>query len=100
MKHDIKSGELELSALKKIFEAYLDHDVDDLETLVAWCRRPADSPQRMQFKQQLRTAIDRPGLLSPQTFESWTNVSMDDQPEMQKRLQTIWNECFPGEAIS
>lgn len=99
MKHETKPNELEHDALKKVFESYLDHDIYDLDSLASWCQRSSSNPLRVTFKQQLSAAIEHSGLLSPQIFESWTNVSIDGQAEMQSLLKSIWNECFPREAI-
>ena len=90
-----------LDALENTLGAYLiieDYDIDDL---AGWCRKywPA-APRAREFKEQLRAAIQQPGLVSPQTYRSWTaDPRFPTQEQLQEHLKEVWMACFPGEAV-
>lgn len=89
------------TAIDSILSGYLNAEVDDLDSLAHWCQNtPPKAPHAMEFKEQLRSAINNPGEISPKTYLKWTcDDQYGTQAEVQNRLTEIWNACFPAEAI-
>ena len=73
------------TTLKDSFTTYLTADIYDPERLAEWCKRtyPAVESCR-EFRKQLLDAIQHPGLISPKTYERWTD---DDDYPTQELLQ-------------
>lgn len=91
----------QLPELKQTFTAYLLGECYDLKSLARWCQvNWPKIPCTQDFRQQLRTAIENRGILTPQTYERWTDDdSYPTQDKLQDHLKEIWNACFPAEKL-
>ncbi len=87
--------------LEKILTTYLLGETYDLDGLASWCQKAY--PEIMsccEFRKQLLDAINQKGLVSPKTYERWTDdESYPTQEMLQRHFKEIWNACFPDEAV-
>ena len=85
------------SVLHQTLSLYLNPNAYDIECMARWVRgtKPAAGMEEAQaFKEELREALDHPGVVTPQLYESWTGEDMDDQDAVQNRLKEVWDWCF------
>lgn len=88
-------------ALQEMISSHLDIEAYAFDELTDWCRKswPASQLAR-DFKEQLRAAIDAPGMITPKIYRSWTNDdNLETQEKVNSRLKELWNACFPDEPI-
>lgn len=90
-----------LPALEELFTSHLLGESYDLNELARWCQEQWPKlPFAHEFREQLRTAIDKPGILDPRNYARWTDDnSYRTQEQLQDHLKGIWNACFPAEKL-
>ena len=87
------------SELYRQISGPLNVEVDDVDLIAGWCRDTDPTPvQRVavrQFQEELRRALDRPGTVTPELYEAWSDdCCYVTQSAVQDRLQEIWDACF------
>lgn len=85
--------------LRDILEVNLHVETGFLQELAQWCKDSLPShasfSEVQAFKKQLLNALNEPGVVTPELYESWTDDdSYPTQEAVQQRLQEIWNACF------
>lgn len=90
-----------LTTLQEILSENLLADAYDLRFLAEWCKKSYPGLEICcEFRKQLLDAINHPGLVSPKTYESWTDDdSYPTQELLQEHFKEVWNACFPTEAV-
>lgn len=90
-----------MTALQEILSENLLADAYDLRFLAEWCKKSYPGLEICrEFRNQLLDAIQHPGLVSPKTYEAWTDDdSYPTQELLHEHLKEIWNACFPDEAM-
>lgn len=86
-----------LENLKELIKDHLHVEAYDLDSLSFYCRNtkfPSGIEIVERFKQELYYALTHEGAVTPGLYERWTGEDLDDQVEVQKRLQEIWDACF------
>ncbi|MDI1313283.1 hypothetical protein [Prosthecobacter sp.] len=89
-------------ALESLISSHLNVEAYALKELARWCRAAWPSSSRArEFKEQLRNAINTPGLITPEMYEKWTSDDkLETQEAVNMRLKDLWNACFPAESIT
>ncbi|HYF37602.1 MAG TPA: hypothetical protein VD994_20035 [Prosthecobacter sp.] len=88
----------EKTTLEKIITAYFNVESDNIDDLATWVKHthlPSATSEIAEFKTQLREALDRPGIITPEIYERCTdNDEFETQDGIQARLQMTWDACF------
>lgn len=89
-------------ALEEIISSHLNIEAYAFDELAEWCRESWRTSQLLSdFKNQLRSAIDNPGTITPKIYRSWTgDDNLETQEAVDVRLKELWNACFPDEPLS
>ena len=87
--------------IRRKFRAYLFVEEHGFDALANWCRKSYPHLESCrEFRDQLWTAIEHPGTITPQIYETWTfDDSFTTQEEVQAHLKKVWSACFPDEAL-
>jgi hypothetical protein len=89
---------LKRSVLETFITTFFNVESDDIEVLVNWVKNghhTTAEAEILEFRRQLREALDKPGIITPAVYERCTgNDALDSQAKVQQRLQETWDACF------